>query len=152
MFPYCCYVHVFPWTIFLVDWNIHSVVFFSNFCFLVFRFFLSVHLMPMLIRATLISLFLLFLMQYLSLWSDASIPFTVVVISLPPSFIDTWADVILWIQGLVHFYQYRWLLVHCLSSSQVHFKNGLEYLTRGTAQMFIILIRFLSRAWFRNDY
>ena len=31
----------------------------------------------------------------------------------------------------------------CLSSSQVHFKNGPDYLTRRTAQVFISLIRFL---------
>ena len=32
----------------------------------------------------------------------------------------------------------------CLSSSLVHFKNGPEYLTRDTAQVFIPLIRFMS--------
>ena len=31
----------------------------------------------------------------------------------------------------------------CLSSSLVHFRKGPEYLTRGTAQVFIPLIRFL---------
>ena len=31
----------------------------------------------------------------------------------------------------------------CLRSSLVHFKNGPEYLTRGTDQIFIPLIRFL---------
>ena len=30
----------------------------------------------------------------------------------------------------------------CMSSSLVHFKNGLEYLTRSTVQVFIPLIRF----------
>ena len=31
----------------------------------------------------------------------------------------------------------------CLSSSPVHFKKGPEYLTRGTAQVFILLVGFL---------
>ena len=31
----------------------------------------------------------------------------------------------------------------CWSSSYVHFKNGLEYLIRGTAQVFSLLMRFL---------
>ena len=33
----------------------------------------------------------------------------------------------------------------CLSSSLVYFKNGSEYLTRGTAKAFITLIRFLLK-------
>ena len=31
----------------------------------------------------------------------------------------------------------------CLSSSLVYFKNGPDYLTRGTVQVFIFLMRFL---------
>ena len=46
-------------------------------------------------------------------------------------------------------------LVHwsiCLSSSLVHFKNGPEYLTRGTAQVFIPLTRFLLWNFVSNNF
>ena len=43
-----------------------------------------------------------------------------------------------------------WLI--CLSSSLVHFKNGLEYLTRGTAQVFIPLIRFLLHSFVSSTF
>ena len=40
----------------------------------------------------------------------------------------------------------------CLSSSLVHFKNSLEYLTRSTAQVFIPLIRFLLHSFVSNSF
>ena len=39
--------------------------------------------------------------------------------------------------------QFSCSMVHFLCSSLVHFKNGPEYLTRGTVQVFIFLTRFL---------
>ena len=64
---------------------------------------------------------------------------------LPPSFLGTCTvfssslackDLCMAINFLVH-----WPI--CLSSSLVHFKNGSEYFTTRTAQVFISLIRFL---------
>ena len=49
-------------------------------------------------------------------------------------------DVMPYALSLVFFFV---LLSICLSSSLVHFRKGPEYLTRGTAQVFIPLIRFL---------
>ena len=40
----------------------------------------------------------------------------------------------------------------CLSSSLVHFKNGSEYLTRSTAQVFIPLIRFLLHSFVSSSF
>ena len=40
----------------------------------------------------------------------------------------------------------------CLSSSLVHFKNGPEYLTRGTAQVFVPLIRFLLHSFVSSSF
>ena len=40
----------------------------------------------------------------------------------------------------------------CLSSSLIHFKNGLEYLTRGTAQVFTPFIRILINTFISNSF
>ena len=40
----------------------------------------------------------------------------------------------------------------CLSSSLVHFKKGPEYLTMGTAQVFITLIRFLQHSFVSSSF
>ena len=40
----------------------------------------------------------------------------------------------------------------CLSSSLVYFKNGPEYLTRGTAQVFIPLTRFLQQSFVSSNF
>ena len=40
----------------------------------------------------------------------------------------------------------------CLSSSLVHFKNGPEYLMRGTAQVFIPLISFLQHSFVSSSF
>ena len=40
----------------------------------------------------------------------------------------------------------------CLSFSLVHFKNGPEYLTRSTAQVFIPLIRFLQHSFVSSSF
>ena len=40
----------------------------------------------------------------------------------------------------------------CFSSSFVHFKNVTEYLTRGTAQVFIPLIRFLPHSFVWSSF
>ena len=40
----------------------------------------------------------------------------------------------------------------CLSSSLVHFRNGREYLTRGTAEVFIPLMRFLQESFVSSSF
>ena len=40
----------------------------------------------------------------------------------------------------------------CLSSSLVHLRKGPEYLTKGTAQVFIPLIRFLPQRFVSSSF
>ena len=76
------------------------------------------------------------------------------VSSLSPSFLDTCSMSVpymgfkaLWtvISFLVLWFSY-------LNSSLVHFKNGPEYLTRRTAQIFIPLIRFLQYDFVSSNF
>ena len=53
---------------------------------------------------------------------------------------------------LIHLHDFFVLLSIYLSTSQVRFKNGPEYLTRGTAQVFIPLIRFLLCSLVSNSF
>ena len=55
--------------------------------------------------------------------------------------------------GLYIYHLILWSnMVHFSSFSLVHFKNGPEYLTRGTAQVFISLIRFLLQRLFSRSF
>ena len=50
---------------------------------------------------------------------------------------------------------YAWSLVFlsiCLSSSRVHLRKGPEYLTSGTAQVFIPLMRFLLESFVSSSF
>ena len=62
--------------------------------------------------------------------------------SLPPSFLDTYSLSSLRFKVL---YRVNFLVLssNCLRYSLVHFRNGLEYLTRWITQLFIPLMRLL---------
>ena len=64
---------------------------------------------------------------------------------LPPSLLDTYSlsTPSLWCNVLWIVISFLVLWSICISSSLVHFTKGPEYLTRGTVQVFIPLIRFL---------
>ena len=71
----------------------------------------------------------------------------------PPSFLDTFSlSTSLGCKALCIVMSFLVLLSICLSSSLVHFKNGPMYLTRGTIQVFIPLIRFLLCSLFRRVF
>ena len=61
--------------------------------------------------------------------------------SLPPSFLDTYS-LSLGCNALCVVISFLVLWSICFSSSLVHFRNGPEYLTTGTDQVFIPLMRF----------
>ena len=95
------------------------------------------------VTGNLISFSLFLLMLSTSLRIDASTQSSVLVSSLPPSFLfisilefKAWCKVIYFLV----------FLSICLSSSMVHFRNGPECLTWGTAQLFIPLMRFLLQS------
>ena len=68
--------------------------------------------------------------------------------ALPPSFLDTYSLSMssLECNALCMVISFLVLWSICLSSSLVHLRKGPEYLTRGTAQLFIPLIRFLPES------
>ena len=72
--------------------------------------------------------------------------------SLPPSFLDSyWLSMsFLGCNAFCVVINIFVLSFVCLSSSLAHFKNGLEYLTRGTALVFIPLMRSLR--WSFEQY
>ena len=65
---------------------------------------------------------------------------------LPPSFLDTYSLSVLSVGYKTLYIVITFLVLWsiCLSSSLVHFKNCPEHLTRGTALLFIPLMRFLQ--------
>ena len=64
---------------------------------------------------------------------------------LPPSFFNTYSlsTSSLWCNALCMVINFPVLWSICLSSSLVHLRKGTEYLTRSTAQVFILLMRLL---------
>ena len=90
----------------------------------------------------------LFLMAVISLSSRfiyTSTLCSMLVSLLPPSFLDTYSlsTSSLECKALCIVISFLVLWFICLSSSVVYFKNGPEYRTRGTAQVFISFIKFL---------
>ena len=73
---------------------------------------------------------------------------------LPPSFLDTYSQSTssLGCNALCMVISFLVLWSICLSSSLVHFKKGPKYLTRGTAQVFIPLIRFLLHSFVTSSF
>ena len=73
---------------------------------------------------------------------------------LPPSFIETYSlstSSLVW-NALCMVISFLALWSSCLSSSLVHLRKGPEYLTRGTAQVFIPLMRFLLESYYYYYY
>ena len=70
---------------------------------------------------------------------------TMLMFLLPPSFLDTWSLSMSSIEcrdlSIIINFLFLWSI--CLSYSLKHFKKDHDYLTRETAKMFILLIRFL---------
>ena len=73
---------------------------------------------------------------------------------LPPSFLDTNSLSMssLGCNALCMVISFLVLWSICLSLSSVHFRKGPEYLTRGTAQVFIPLIRFLLESFVSSSF
>ena len=74
--------------------------------------------------------------------------------TLPHSFLNTRTLSTSFLEGyaLCSVISFLVLWSICLSSYLVHYKNGPEYLTRGTTQVFIPLIRFLLIQCFRVTF
>ena len=73
---------------------------------------------------------------------------------LPPSFLDTYSLSTLSPEcnALCIIISFLVLWSICLSSSRVHLRKGPEYLTRGTAQVFIPLMRFLLLSFVSSSF
>ena len=73
---------------------------------------------------------------------------------LPPSFLDTYSlsTSSLGCNALCMVISFLVLWSICLSSSRVHLRKGPEYLTSGTAQVFIPLMRFLLESFFSSSF
>ena len=73
---------------------------------------------------------------------------------LPPSFLGTCSlsKSSLGCNALCMVISFLVLWSVCLSSSLIHLRKGPEYLTRGTAQVFIPLIRFLLESFVSSSF
>ena len=83
---------------------------------------------------------------------DASTVSLMMASSLPPSFLDTYSlsTSSLGCNALCMVISFLVLWSICLSYSRVHLRKGPEYLTGGTAQVFIPLKRFLLESFFSS--
>ena len=178
-FPLLSHVHVFSCEISLVcRLKCPYSCFSSHFCFLLI-FVLLMHLLFVLILMAVIGLPLCFLCSLLvvvllsvlflvavislppgySIYSssfciDASTLSSMMARPLPPSFIDTYclSTSSLGCKALCMVISFRVLKPNWRSSSHVHFKNGPEYLTVETAQLFILLMTFLLYSLFLSSF
>ena len=87
----------------------------------------------------------IFFMKHSSLCIDKYTLYSMLANPLSPSILDTYSQS-MWSFGyktlcIVISFLLLWFI--CLGFSRVHFKNSPEYLTRGTAQLFIPLMQFL---------
>ena len=73
---------------------------------------------------------------------------------LPPSFLETYSlsTSSLGYNALCMVISFLVLWSICLSSCLVHLRKGPEYLTRGTAQVFIPLMRFLLESFVSSSF
>ena len=73
---------------------------------------------------------------------------------LPPSFLETYSlsTLSLGCKALYMVFSFLVLWSICLSYSLVHFKKGPEYLTRGTASVFIPLKKFLQHSFILSSF
>ena len=125
----------------------------SHFCFLVFVILLSIVLSVLFLMAV-ISPLSCFSMLSSSRCMDVSTLFSVLANPLSPSFLGTYSlsTSSLGCNALCMFVSFLVLWSIYLSSSLVHLRKGPEYLTRGTAQVFIPLIRFLIFSFVSSYY
>ena len=144
-FPFLSHVPVFSCEMLLIShlkgpWSCFS----SHFCFLVIVILLYIVLSVLFLMAVICPL-LCFSMSSSSRCMDVSTLSSMLASPLPPSFLGTYR-LSTSSQGcnalcIVISFLVLWSI--CLSKSLVHLRKGSEYLTRGTAQVFIPLIRFL---------
>ena len=85
---------------------------------------------------------------------DASTVSSMLASPLPPSFLDTYSlsTSSLGCNALCMVISFLVLWSICLSSSRVHLRKGPEYLTSGTAQVFIPLMRFLLESFVSSSF
>ena len=85
---------------------------------------------------------------------DASTVSSMLASPLPLSFLDTYSlsTSSLGCNTLCMVISFFVLWSICLSSSLVHLRKGPEYLTRGTAQVFIPLMRFLLESFVSSSF
>ena len=85
---------------------------------------------------------------------DASTVSSMLASHLPPCFLDTYnlSTSSLGCNALCMVISFLVLWSICLSSSLVHLRKGPEYLTRGTAQVFIPLMRFLQESFVSSSF
>ena len=148
-FPFLSHVHDFSGEMVLISCLKRPLsCFSSHFCFLVIVILL-VLVLSVLFLIDVISLSLYFSMYSSSHCIDASTLYFNAIYSLSTSSLGC--------SALCMFISFLVLWFICLGSFLFCFKNGPEYLTRGTAQVFIPLIRFLlysfvsSTFWFSRD-
>ena len=142
--PFLRYVHVFSCEMSLVSrLKRPSSCFSSRFCFLAI-FVLLIFMSSVLFLVAVIRIPLSFSVLSLSRCIDA-LTFSMQVSPLPPSFLDTYSLSTSSVGCKTLFLVINFLVLWsiCSTSSLVHFKNGPEYLTRGTTQVFIPFTRFL---------
>ena len=125
----------------------------SHFSFLFIVILLAIVLSVSFLMAV-ISPSLCFSVLSLSRCIDASTLSSMLANPLPPSILDTYSlsTSSLWYNNLCMVISFLVLWSICLSSSFPHFKNGPEYLTRGTAQLFISLLRFLRASFVASSF
>ena len=79
---------------------------------------------------------------------------SMLAVPLPPSFLGTYSLSTSSLGGnalcMVISFLVLWSI--CLSSSLVHLRKGPEYLTKGTAQVLIPLIRFLQESFISSSF
>ena len=125
----------------------------SNFCFLVIVILLSIMLSVSFQMAVLSP------PSYLCTYSssrciDASTLSSMMTSPLPPSFLDTYSLSMSSLGCNAIFMVISFLVLRsiCLSSSLVHVRKSPEYQTRGTAQVFIPIVRFRRERFVSNYY
>ena len=146
-FPFLSHLRVFPCEISLVGHLKRPFRCFSfYFCFL-FIVVLLVLMLSVLFLVVVISLPPRFCMESLNRCIHAITLSSILVSTLPPSFLDTYflSTSSLECNALSMVISFLVLWSICLSSFLVHFKNGLEYLTRGIR--FLLCIFFFSSSF-----
>ena len=85
---------------------------------------------------------------------EASTVSSMLASPLPPSFLDIYSlsTSSLWCNTLCMVISFLFPWSICLSSSLVHLRKGPGYLTRGTAQVFIPLMRFLLESFVSSSF